>query len=74
MHDNPKFSDLLEDTVSRIEVLEKSPTLTSRVRFAVSDLIDLAENMWQSDQKEKLEKLSDLRMKKTIQRLESIVE
>lgn len=74
MHDNPKFSDLLEETVSRIEVLEKSPTLTSRVRFAVSDLIDLAENMWQSDQKEKLEKLSDLRMKKTIQCLESIVE
>ena len=74
MHDNPKFSVLLEDTVSRIEVLEKSPTLTSRVRFAVSDLIDLAENMWESDQKEKLEKLSDMRMKKTIEKLESIIE
>ena len=74
MYDNPKFSNLLEDTVSRIAVLEKSSSLTSRVRFAVSDLIDLAENMWQSDQKEKLEKLSDLRMKKTIQCLEGIIE
>ena len=74
MYDNPKFSNLLEDTVSRIAMLEKSSSLTSRVRFAVSDLIDLAENMWQSDQKEKLEKLSDLRMKKTIQCLEGIIE
>ena len=44
------------------------------MRFAVRDLIELAEGMWENDEKEKLEKLSDIRMKKTIEKLESIVE
>lgn len=74
MYDNPRFSDLLETTMDKIAPLCESKSLTSRVRFAVRDLIELAEGMWKSDEKEKLEKLSDIRMKKTIEKLESIVE
>lgn len=74
MYDNPRFSDLLENTMDKIAPLCESKSLTSRVRFAVRDLIELAEGMWKSDEKEKLEKLSDIRMKKTIEKLESIVE
>ena len=74
MYDNPRFSDLLESTMERIAPLCESKSLTSRVRFAVRDLIELAEGMWENDEKEKLEKLSDISMKKTIEKLESIVE
>ena len=52
----------------------ESMSLTIRVRFAVRDLLDLAENDWESDQKEQLKKLSDMRMESTIKKLEGILE
>lgn len=74
MHNDVKYSNLLDSMMCQIEGLKDSPTLTWRIRFCVMELIDLANNMWESDQKEKLEKLSDMRMKKTIEKLESIIE
>ena len=73
MFKNPKFSGLLEHIMEQIEPLAESKHLTSRVRFAVKDLIDLGENEWKSDEKEKLAKLSDIRMTKTIEKLEDIL-
>lgn len=73
MHDNPKFSQALEGVMEKIEPLSTAKTLTSRVRFAVCDLFELAQNMWKSDKEEKLEKLSDLRLQKTIEKLKELL-
>ena len=74
MYNNAVFSPLLQEAVEKIEPLANTKTITMRVRFAVRDLIDLAQNMWKSDQKDKLEKLSNMRMEKTIKKLQSILE
>ena len=74
MFNNAHFSSLLEEIMTKIEPLAESMSLTIRVRFAVRDLLDLAENDWESDQKEQLKKLSDMRMESTIKKLEGILE
>ena len=74
MFNNAHFSSLLEEIMTKIEPLAESLSLTIRVRFAVRDLLDLAENDWESDQKEQLKKLSDMRMESTIKKLEGILE
>lgn len=43
MYNDVKYSVLFKETMSRIEGLKNSPTLTSRVRFAIMDLIDSGE-------------------------------
>ena len=74
MCDNQRFADVLEDTMLKVNDLAESPVLTSRVRFALKDLLELASNMWIVEDKEKLEKLSDIRMRKTIEKLEMVIE
>ena len=74
MYYNGVFSQLMQEAVEKIEPLANTKTITMRVRFAVRDLIDLAQNMWKSDQKDKLEKLSNMRMEQTIKKLQSILE
>mgnify|MGYP004479771493 FL=1 len=74
MCDNERFADILEKTMNEVSKLEDSPVLTSRVRFAVKDLMELASNMWVVEEKDKLEKLSDIRMRKTIEKLNVVIE
>ena len=74
MYNNVVFAPLLQDAMEKIEPLANTTSITMRVRFAVRDLIDLAQNMWVSDQKDKLEKLSSMRMEQTIKKLQSILE
>lgn len=74
MYNNQMFSPLLEDVMTKIEPLANTPNITMRVRFAIRDLMDLAQNMWKSDEKDKLGKLSNMRMEQTIKKLQGIVE
>ena len=45
MCNDVEYSNLFESIMCRIEGLKNSPTLTSRVRFGVMDLIDLSRGM-----------------------------
>lgn len=45
MYNDVKYSVLFKETMSRIEGLKNSPTLTSRVRFAIMDLIGNSKEM-----------------------------
>ena len=74
MFDNTRFSEILEDTMEKVTELADAPKLTSRVRFAVKDLLELAQNMWKVENENKLEKLSDIRMKNTIEKLKTVIE
>lgn len=74
MYDNTRFSEILENTMEKVDRLADAPKLTSRVRFAVKDLLELAQNMWRVENENKLEKLSDIRMRNTIEKLKTVIE